>query len=465
VPPTIVIQPVGTSAAVGGTATFTVTATGAGTLTYQWYRVPFTSTGMSSAAGTAISGATSTTYTVPSGKTAQSNDGDNYFVVVTNLYGTAVSNRVMLAVGAGIVMQITNQPQTEYVAATTLATFSTAASCAGCIPAYQWYWYAPGSSSAVALTDGAVSSGKLSGATIVGSATSSLNIESVPATASGGVFYVVVKSTSDGSTQITGTNALVSNNAGLFVGSLGAIGNPTSGSGLCNFGSSNWVLNGTSPGTTSSSNVPYQNTTACTIELTNNGGGEHAAVYWPTLISTANFSVSFTATLTSSGTPADGFTMVLADPTQGGTTASIGVAGSGLGAQGIPGFVVGFDTYQNGNLLTNPSCGAGCDPTTVPYMAVGSGATAQWENPWYFVNGDLNTQSSTDYTPSAFANSAHNYVVSVVGGVMTVTMDGFELFTGQVTLPPVAYLGFTASTGGAQEAVIISNLTATVSAP
>lgn len=48
---------------------------------------------------------------------------------------------------------------------------------------------------------------------------------------------------------------------------------------------------------------------------------------------------------------------------------------------------------------------------------------------------------------------------------MTVTMDGYELFTGPVSLPPVAYLGFTASTGGAEEAVTFSNLTATVSAP
>jgi hypothetical protein len=39
-------------------------------------------------------------------------------------------------------------------------------------------------------------------------------------------------------------------------------------------------------------------------------------------------------------------------------------------------------------------------------------------------------------------------VVTVVNSVMTVTMDGYELFSGKVSLPPVAYLGFTASTGG-----------------
>lgn len=138
------------------------------------------------------------------------------------------------------------------------------------------------------------------------------------------------------------------------------------------------------------------------------------------------------------------------------------------------GLVVGFDTYQNGNLSTNPSCtytqasgdpDDACDPTTVPYMAVGPGAQLLWENPWYFVNGNLNTQHSADYPINTYANSTHSYAVSVVDGVMTVTMDGYELFTGQVSLPPVAYLGFTASTGGAEEAVTLSNLTATVSAP
>ncbi|MGH9736926.1 MAG: hypothetical protein ACRD8A_20340 [Candidatus Acidiferrales bacterium] len=462
VPPTIVVQPVGATVTAGGTAAFSVTASGPGTLTYQWYRVPYQSTGMSSAAGVAISGATNATYTVPTSQTAQTNDGDNYFVVVTNQYGTAVSDHVTLAVGAGIVMQITDQPQTENVSPGTLASFSAAATCSGCTPAYQWYWVAPGSSSAVALTDGSVSSGALSGATIVGSTSSSVNIEDVPSTASGGVFYVTVISTSDGSTQITGTHPITSNSAALFVGAPVIVGNPTAGHGLCN-SSTNWILNGTNPGTTSG-HVPYQNTSACTIELTNDGGGEHASVYWPTLISTANFTVSFTVAISASGTPADGFTMVLADPSQGASTSSIGQLGEGLGANGIPGLVVGFDTFQNGNKSITPGCG-GCDPTTVPYMAVGSGATAQWENPWYFVNGNLDTQHSTDYPITTYANSTHSYVISVVHGAMTVSMDGYELFTGPVSLPPVAYLGFTASTGGSEEAVTFSSLTATVSAP
>ncbi|MGA8270741.1 MAG: hypothetical protein WB919_04220 [Candidatus Sulfotelmatobacter sp.] len=473
-PPTIIIQPSAQTAAVGGTATFTVTASGGGPspheLTYQWYWVPFSSS-MATTAGTVMSGATSSSYTVPSSNTAQSNDGDNYYVIVSNGYGTALSNRAMLTVGAGISMNITGQPTTEYIAVDALASYSVTASCTGCIPAYQWYWYAPGATTATALTDGAVSSGDLNGATVTGSATSSVTLQNVPSTASGGIFYVVVTSTSDGSTQIPGTNALTSNTAGLFVGSLGSIGDPTPGSGLCN-STTNWILNGTNPGTVAG-DVPYQDTTACTIELVNDTGGERASVYWPTLISTANFTVSFTVSMSSGTDPADGFTMILADPSQGATTASIGNLGEGIGAAGIAGFVVGWDTYQNGNdeggALQNDcsanSLNGACDPITVPYMAVGSATGNLWENPWSYVNGNLDTQSSTDYSAQTFANATHSYVVTVAAGVMTVTMDGYQIFTGPVSLPAVAYLGFTASTGGEEEAVTFSNLTATVSSP
>jgi hypothetical protein len=293
----------------------------------------------------------------------------------------------------------------------------------------------------------------------------------VPTTASASSFYAVATSTIDGTSQIIGTNALSSTTAGLFVGSLGTVGNQITGDGLCNSLNANWVLNGNTPGTVSG-NVPYQNTTACTIELTNNQNSEHAAVYWPELISTAKFSVAFTVNMVATSTPADGFTLVLADPSQGATTASLGITGEGLGASGIPGFVLGFDTYQNGDATTTTSCTynnkgttTACDPVAVPYMAVGQGATALWENPWSFVNGQLDTQNSANYTPLTFANSTHAYVVSVVNKIMTVTMDGHELFSGTVSLPPAAYLGFTASTGGSKETVTLSALTATVSAP
>lgn len=481
VPPTIVTQPLGVTASVNGTATFTVVASGPGPLKYQWYRVPYNSANMSTVAGTSISGATSASYAVPTSATYAANDGDQYYVTVANDYGSAVSQRAVLAVGKGMLLQVTGQPQSEYVAVNSLATFSVTATCINCTAAYKWYLYSPKSTTPTLLSDGAVSSGALNGATISGSSKSTLTINSVPSTASGSVLYAVVTSTSDGTTLNAGTNPVSTNTAGLFVGSLGTVGAASAGHGLCNdsVSSVNWVLNGTTNSSptagTISGDVPYQNTAGCTIQMTDDQGQESAAVYWPTLISTAKFTVSFTVAMAHAGfsTPADGFTMILADPSQGATTSSLGRQGEGMGAAEVPGLVVGFDTYQNGNSSNGSiSCSddsntdnSTCDPISVPYMAVGQGTANLWANPWTNVNGNLDTQNSSDFTALDFSKATHNYVISVVSGTMTVTMDGYELFTGKVNLPPVAYLGFTASTGGSTESVTLSNLTATVSAP
>jgi hypothetical protein len=48
---------------------------------------------------------------------------------------------------------------------------------------------------------------------------------------------------------------------------------------------------------------------------------------------------------------------------------------------------------------------------------------------------------------------------------MTVTMDGVQVISGNVTPPPVAYLYITASTGGSFEDTVISNVIANVSVP
>jgi hypothetical protein len=119
----------------------------------------------------------------------------------------------------------------------------------------------------------------------------------------------------------------------------------------------------------------------------------------------------------------------------------------GLGAEGIPGLVFAVDTYEN----------AGDPP--VPYIGVGRGETAQFEKPWFFVNSTI---------PSVVSSSmpiTHEYVVTIIQGQMTVTMDGVQVFSGNVTPPPVAYLYITASTGGSFEDTVVSNVSATVSVP
>jgi hypothetical protein len=76
--PTITTQLNSSSVATGGVARFSVVATGAAPLTYQWMKD-----------GTPISGATSSTYTIASTKTT---DAGSYTVTVINSAGSVTSN-------------------------------------------------------------------------------------------------------------------------------------------------------------------------------------------------------------------------------------------------------------------------------------------------------------------------------------------------------------------------------------
>ena len=90
-PPTITTQPVGVDVPAGGTPSFSVVASGTPTLTYQWYTIPAGQT-----TGNSISGATSSSYTLPSSATTTSNDQDAYYVIVNNNPGQAVSRPPLL---------------------------------------------------------------------------------------------------------------------------------------------------------------------------------------------------------------------------------------------------------------------------------------------------------------------------------------------------------------------------------
>ncbi|MGD0443487.1 MAG: hypothetical protein ABSA39_06080, partial [Edaphobacter sp.] len=411
VPPTITTQPIGTTVAAGSTATFTVVASGTPTLTYQWFRIP-----AGSALGTfdLISGATSASYTVPASMTTTNNDQDAYYVMVSNSSGEAVSQHATLAVGNGVLLQITGQPSTVFVNAGAPATFSVTATSALTL-SYQWYEAPPGSSTFTAISGA-------TGATYT-----------IPATTSaetGSVFYVIV---SNGSTP-----SVTSTSASLFVGTLANV--PT-----C---SSTWNTIG---------NASSFNPATCSFQLTAATTGQHGEIVWPTLISTSSIQLSFTiATSNPSNPPADGFAMVLGDPSLGATLTSEGAVGFGLGAEGIPGFVLAFDDFFN----------AGLDPSTAAnpdYLGVGRGETALWENPYFNVNNNL--PGGANALAELGKTISNNYVVSIVQGQMTVTMNGTQVFSGSVSVPPVAYLYFTSSTGGDDEQTVISNIQASVSAP
>ena len=87
--PTITTQPSSSSVAAGSAASFSVVAGGTAPLSYQWRKD-----------GVAISGATSSTYSISSTATS---DAGSYTVVVTNSAGTVTSNAASLTVNSVII--------------------------------------------------------------------------------------------------------------------------------------------------------------------------------------------------------------------------------------------------------------------------------------------------------------------------------------------------------------------------
>jgi hypothetical protein len=120
--PTILSQPASQTVAVGQTATFSITASGTGTLTYQWKKN-----------GAAISGATAASYTTPAA--AASDNGASFTATVTGTSGNVTSNAATLTVNGP--PSITAQPASKTVAAGQTATFSVTAAGTGTL-AYQW---------------------------------------------------------------------------------------------------------------------------------------------------------------------------------------------------------------------------------------------------------------------------------------------------------------------------------------
>ena len=121
--PAITTQPTNQTIAVGGTAGFSVTASGTSPLAYQWY---FNQTNL-------LATATNATMSLTN---VQPSQAGNYSVLVTNLYGFALSSNGVLTV-IGFPPVITNQPVGQRISVGCGVTFGVAAG--GTTPFnYQW---------------------------------------------------------------------------------------------------------------------------------------------------------------------------------------------------------------------------------------------------------------------------------------------------------------------------------------
>lgn len=163
--PTIAVQPSSQTFAEGNSVTFSVTANGSGTLTYQWRK-----------GGVAIGGATNSTYNIPSVLEA---DSGNYDVVITNSYGSITSNIATLT--AGVSPTITVQPAGQTKAIGQTITFTVTATGTATLT-YQW---------------------KKDGVSISGATSSSYSFTAV--SSSGGDYTVVISNTFGSVTSSTAT--------------------------------------------------------------------------------------------------------------------------------------------------------------------------------------------------------------------------------------------------------------------
>jgi len=158
--PVITQQPSNQTVTVGGTATFSVTATGSPVLSYLWLKSP----------ATLVSSSTSPMLTLSN---VQPSSAGNYFVIVSNMFGTAASSNAVLTVtnqSSGTAPVITQQPSNQTVTVGGTATFSVTATGS---PVLRYLWF-------------------LSPATLVANSTSpTLTISNVQPSNAGHYFVIV----------------------------------------------------------------------------------------------------------------------------------------------------------------------------------------------------------------------------------------------------------------------------------
>ncbi|HEV2695101.1 MAG TPA: immunoglobulin domain-containing protein, partial [Verrucomicrobiae bacterium] len=126
--PTIGTDPQSQTVYVGQSATFYVLTSGTAPLGYQWYYNTNTPT--------PLAGATNSSVTL---NNVQTSNTDNYYVIVTNSFGSVTSGVAALTVNIPNPPSIITQPQNQYISPGDNATFSVLAG--GSEPlSYQWYY-------------------------------------------------------------------------------------------------------------------------------------------------------------------------------------------------------------------------------------------------------------------------------------------------------------------------------------
>src|SRR5438045_3622590 len=121
--PSVTSQPGSQSVTAGQTATFSVSATGTAPLNYQWKKN-----------GVAVNGASSSAYSTPA--TSNSDNGEQFTVVVSNSAGSVTSSAAILTVNASVApLQVTSS---QLSGGTVGSAYSATLSASGGTSPYSW---------------------------------------------------------------------------------------------------------------------------------------------------------------------------------------------------------------------------------------------------------------------------------------------------------------------------------------
>ncbi|HEV3071455.1 MAG TPA: choice-of-anchor D domain-containing protein [Solirubrobacteraceae bacterium] len=173
-----------------------------------------------------------------------------------------------------------------------------------------------------------------------------------------------------------------------------------------------------------------------TLTLTGTASNSAGTSFFNKPLDTHHLIVTFDSII-GGGSGADGQTLMLADPTKGATTTSLGLRGGGLGFSGIPGIAVALDTYKN---AVNPSAN---------FMGISDGPTAPGADTLHWL--------STNTTVPALRATRH-VKIEVLNGTLKVWIEGTQVLSGAVTVPAQALLGFSGGSGGLTDNHQVANV-------
>jgi hypothetical protein len=346
VAPTITTQPSSSSVTAGSAASFSVVASGTATLSYQWRKD-----------GTAISGATSSTYSISS---TLASDAGSYSVVVTNSVGSVTSSAAVLTVN--IAPSITIQPNASTVTAGSAASFSVVASGTATL-AYQW---------------------RKDGSAISGATSSTYSISSTSTSDAGS--YTVVVTNSAGSATSNAATLMVTvaptittqpSSSSVISGSAASFSVAASGTATLTY---QWrkdgaAISGATSSTYSISSTSTSDAGSYTVVVTNSVGSvtSNAATLAVTAAAPRLYSLAVRTALEANQTLIVGFTM-----SGGAKNVLLRAAGPTLGAFGVPETMVDpkLDLYSGSTLVTSNDNWGGSPSLAATFTSAGAFAYA-----------------------------------------------------------------------------------------